>query len=47
MNNASQVKVMGDQQVIFFKSQDDFAKALREGTGLVEQVDFTDEQVEE
>jgi hypothetical protein len=47
MNNASQVKVMGDQQVIFFKSQDDFAKALREGTGSIDQVDFIEEEANE
>lgn len=51
MNNANQVNAMENRtknnQVIFFKSQEDFAKALREGIGSVEEAGITDELVEE
>ncbi|MGK7376388.1 hypothetical protein ACSFXN_01025 [Planococcus sp. 1R117A] len=35
-----------DNQVIFFKSQEEFAKALREGTGAFEEPGFTEELIE-
>lgn len=51
MNNVNQVKAMEtrtrNNQVIFFKSQEDFAKALREGTGSLEEAVHIEELVEE
>lgn len=42
MNKTTQAKHMDEQQVIFFKSQEDFAKALRESAaeenGFIEEL---------
>ena len=35
-----------DNQVIFFKSQDEFAKALREGIGAIEETGSVEELAE-
>jgi hypothetical protein len=35
-----------DNQVIFYKSQEEFAKALREGAGAMEETGFTEELLE-
>ena len=47
MSKTNQVKVMEsrtrEQQVIFFKSQEEFAKALREGAAPVEENGFMEE----
>lgn len=49
MNNANQVKIMEtrtkNNDVVFFKSQEEFVKALREGA--VEETGLTEELVEE
>lgn len=49
MNHANQVKVMESRntEVIFFKSQEEFAKALREGTGSAEEKGLVVELTEE
>lgn len=51
MNKANQVKAMEtctrDTQVVFFKSQEEFTKALREGTGAGEEIGFVEELGEE
>lgn len=51
MNNTSQVKVMEtrtrNNEVIFFKSQEEFAKALREGIGSAEENGLVVELTEE
>ena len=47
MSKVNQVKAMEtparDNQVIFFKSQEEFAKALRDGTGVGEESNFAEE----
>lgn len=49
MNPTTQTKVMETRinDVIFFKSQEEFAKALREGTGSVEETGLAVELTEE
>lgn len=49
MNHANQVKIMESRnnEVIFFKSQEEFAKALREGIGLAEENNLVVELTEE
>lgn len=49
MNTTNQVKVMESRsnEVIFFKSQEEFAKALREGIGAVEENGLAVELTEE
>ncbi|MGK7379603.1 hypothetical protein ACSFXN_17445 [Planococcus sp. 1R117A] len=47
MNQTNQIKAMEtrtrDSQVVFFKSQEEFAKALREGTGAGDEIGFAEE----
>ncbi len=51
MNKTNQAKVMDsrprEQKVIFFKSQEEFAKALREGAATGEEKGFKEELGEE
>lgn len=51
MNHANQVTVLEtctrNNEVIFFKSQEEFAKALREGIGSIEENGFVVELTEE
>lgn len=49
MNPTTQTKAMETRinDVIFFKSQEEFAKALREGTGSVEETGLAVELTEE
>lgn len=51
MNKANQVNTMEmrtkENQVIFFKSQEEFVKALRDGTGIGEEIGFADDLLEE
>ncbi|CEG22045.1 hypothetical protein BN1080_00965 [Planococcus massiliensis] len=49
MNPTTQAQVMETRihDVIFFKSQEDFAKALREGTGSAEENGLAVELTEE
>lgn len=43
MSKTIQAKVMEEQQVILCKSQEEFAKALREGTATAEENGFMEE----
>lgn len=49
MQKTEQVKELktqvGQTQVLFVKDQDDFVKALREGTSEVEGITFTDKDL--
>ena len=51
MSKTSKIKVMEtrakDNHILFFKSQEDFARALREGVGTSEENNFTEEIMEE
>ena len=51
MSKSSQMKVMEarskDNQILFFKSQEDFAKVLREGVGAGDEIRMSEELMEE
>ncbi|MGK7376384.1 hypothetical protein ACSFXN_01005 [Planococcus sp. 1R117A] len=50
MSRTNQVNIIKDHsrdyQVSFFKSQEEFAKALKEGTGAFEETGFIEELIE-
>lgn len=51
MNKINQLKAMenrtGEDHIFFFKSQEEFTKALREGVGAADGIGFSEEVAEE